>query len=47
MEGNQIELITKFATPKKRNLDEVFRKKITIDLDEKSNAMDLFGLKDK
>ena len=47
MEGNQVGTITKFATPKSyKDIDEVFRKKMTIDLDKKE-AMDLFGLEEK
>lgn len=47
MEGNQVQTITKFAAPKSsKDIDEVFRKKVTIDLDKKE-AMDLFGLEDK
>ena len=43
MEGNQVQTITKFAAPK---IGDVFRKKVTIDLDKKE-AMELFGLEEK
>lgn len=47
MEGNQVQTITKFAAPKSiKGIDDVFRKKMTIDL-EKKEAMDLFGLEEK